>query len=177
MSEAPIRQVYLTGFMGSGKSTIGRRLAAALRWEFVDLDERVEARCALSIQQIFERHGEEWFRQQEHEALVGISTAAPAVVAVGGGAVLREENREVMASRGLTVWLDVPFEVVLQRLAEGERRRRPLFAGEAEARELFEQRLPAYRRADVRIEIASTETPRAVAAKIERLVSQRQCAT
>jgi shikimate kinase len=177
MPKTPIRHVFLTGFMGSGKSTIGRRLAAALNWEFVDLDERVEAHCALSIRQIFERHGEEWFRQQEHEALVGISTATPTVVAVGGGAVVREENRKVMASRGLTVWLDVPFETVIERLPEDERRHRPLFASKAAARTLYEQRRPAYRRAEVRIEIASTETPRTVAAKIERLVRQRQCAT
>ncbi|MGA2434402.1 MAG: shikimate kinase, partial [Bryobacteraceae bacterium] len=113
--------IYLAGFMGSGKTMVGKLLADRLGWNFIDLDAVIEAEQGTSIASIFETRGEEHFRQLETEAIRKrmrtVRTGVPMVVALGGGAFLRPENFEMLRENGVTVWLDCPFETVRQRVA------------------------------------------------------------
>jgi shikimate kinase len=155
--------VCLTGFMGSGKSTIGRLLAAQLAWRFADLDAEIERESGLSISQIFTQKGEVVFREIEHKCLVRILHAASArntqlVLALGGGTfaqprnmtLIRELNTTQRNAGTVVVWLDCATEDLLQRcVLMGDR---PLFRDEASFRKLYEERLPHYRQADYRVE-------------------------
>ena len=157
------RVVCLTGFMGSGKSTVGRLLAAQLAWRFVDLDAEIERESSLTVSQIFAQKGELVFREIEHACLSRILGSATArdmrlVLALGGGtfaqprsiALIRESG---VVKRGLgaaVIWLDCATEELLQRcVLMGDR---PLFRDEASFRKLYEERLPYYRQADYRVE-------------------------
>jgi shikimate kinase len=108
--------IYLVGFMGSGKSTVGRRLAEALGWTFVDLDDDIEAATGRTIADIFSNDGEQAFRDAEHAALQARVSGSNAVVALGGGAFTFVRNRDVMKGAGTSVWLDCPFELALRRV-------------------------------------------------------------
>lgn len=155
--------VCLTGFMGSGKSTIGRLLAAQLAWHFADLDEEIEKSCGLSVSQIFAQKGEAAFRELEHECLGRILGAASArrarlVLALGGGTFTQQRNAALLrdstpAARNTgpaVIWLDCPADELLRRcVLMGDR---PLFRDEASFRRLYEERLPYYRMADYRVE-------------------------
>jgi shikimate kinase len=155
--------VCLTGFMGSGKSTVGRLLAAQLAWHFVDLDAEIERHTGLPISKIFEQKGEAVFRDIEHECLVRVLGSAAerdtrTVLALGGGTFAQPRNAAMLrefgtASRGSAVaflWLDCPIGDLLQRcVLMGDR---PLFRDEASFRKLYEERLPYYQQADFRVE-------------------------
>ena len=149
------RALLLAGMMGSGKTSVGRLLAQRLGWEFIDTDERIETQHALSIAEIFAREGEDAFRAAEHAVLRALPDRR-AVIALGGGAVVSDENRAVLAHKGTLVWLDAPPERLAERSAAGPER--PLLAGlDAAARlerlrELAAARAPAYASAHVRIE-------------------------
>ncbi|MEM9589339.1 MAG: shikimate kinase [Planctomycetota bacterium] len=113
-----MHHIYLTGYRGTGKTSTGRLLARQLARPLIDLDARIEADSRRSIAEIFERDGEESFRDLESDALAAVaSQAEPAVVALGGGAILRPQNRERIASSGTCVWLDADPEVIARRLA------------------------------------------------------------
>ncbi|MGB5175562.1 MAG: shikimate kinase [Thermoanaerobaculia bacterium] len=176
MTTSRIRHIYLTGFMGAGKSTVGRALGQRLGWVFLDLDASVAERCQMSIPQIFAERGQEWFRQQEHDALAAIPGRTNTVVAVGGGGLERPDNRRLMRQRGVTVWLDVPFSLILQRLDDGGRRIRPLFSDEAAAHQLFDERRLRYARADHVVQIRTEREPEAVADDILDLIGKQKCA-
>ncbi len=150
MSVQRARLIYLVGFMGAGKSSVGARLAEALRWPFIDLDTAIEAGQALSIRQIFEQAGEPFFRAVERAALTEVIKKEPAVIALGGGTFAQPANVELIQVRGgATVWLDCsPRE--LWRRCEGITNR-PLFRDAASFEQLFVKRLPFYERADYRI--------------------------
>jgi shikimate kinase len=157
------RLVCLTGFMGSGKSTVGRLLAAQLAWHFADLDDEIERGAGLSIFQIFAQKGEPVFRDIEHESLARILGSASArnsrmVLSLGGGTFAQSRNAALLREFGavqrnagpVIVWLDCPAESLLQRcVLMGDR---PLFRDEASFRKLYEERLPYYRQADFRVE-------------------------
>ena len=118
------RSLVLVGLSGSGKSTVGRLLASRLSLPFVDTDRQVELRAGMSIAEMFERLGEEEFRRQESEVLIE-SCAGQAVVATGGGAVLRADNRDILRAGNLVVWIDVPVPLLVKRLnghTQGEER-------------------------------------------------------
>lgn len=163
--------VCLTGFMGSGKSTVGRLLAARLAWHFVDLDSDIERHTGLPIAQIFEQQGEPVFRDIEHECLTRVlgwasERDARVVLALGGGTFAQPRNAALIHDvdspqrAGIAVvWLDCAIESLLQRcVLMGDR---PLFRDEASFRRLYEERLPYYRQADYRIE-SSGESIRVV---------------
>ncbi len=152
----PERQIYLVGFMGSGKSTVGPPLALALGRPFHDLDRLVEAAGGNRITKIFERLGESGFRRLETERLRRIAAAEPSVIAVGGGAFHQEANRRLMKRTGVTVWLQVSLETARER-ALGDRDR-PLARDPAAFRRLFEERLRIYGEADLHVP-AEGKTP------------------
>ena len=144
------RVLYLLGFMGSGKSTVGELLAGVLGWPFIDLDTIIEAGQGLSIREIFENSGEPFFRQVERAALTEASKAEPAVIALGGGTFAQPLNVDLIrAAGGTTVWLDCPPEILRERCRGMENR--PLFRDEESFKQLFMDRLPYYRLADFRI--------------------------
>ena len=147
--------ISLVGFMCSGKSAVGRRLATTLDLDFVETDGLVEAAAGIAIRDIFERDGEEHFRRLEHEAVEAASLRDNCVVACGGGVVTREENVILLRERTTVVWLDVTVEQVLYRL-KGQPGTRPLLAGsnpEERAAEMLAARRPLYEAAaDIRIE-------------------------
>ena len=157
--------IYLVGFMGSGKSTVGRALADELGWSFVDLDEEIERREQITIADIFDRHGEAVFRQIEaailKERVRNVQSGRPQVVSLGGGAFVPEENFELISNNGVTIWLDCEFSHIERRIA-GETHR-PLARDPQHLRKLFESRRDSYSRADYRVEVIDDDTRSAVA--------------
>jgi shikimate kinase len=168
--------VYLTGFMGVGKTTVGRILAQLMERPFIDLDETIEARQSATIREIFQSVGESGFRELEAAVLRELD-AAPAVVALGGGVQARRENREWLATHGTTVWLDLALEDLMTRLRDEERARRPLLKSEAQIRQLYRVRREGYSDSDLRIEVLSSDSAEVVALRIRDRMEQKQCAT
>ena len=146
------KKVFLVGFMGSGKSTVGKVLAKKLRGPFVDLDEEIEIREGLTIDQIFSLKGEKYFRELEVEVLKDITYSLPAfVMATGGGLGANEEAMEFMKRHGAVVWLRIPFETFKKRTAKDPNR--PLLKrGEEELKRLFEKRQRVYSKAPIHID-------------------------
>ncbi len=161
--------IYLVGFMGAGKTCVGRRLAELSDRSFVDLDDWIEDREGTSIREIFRLHGEHYFRHVEREELQKASRMSAAVVALGGGAFCAEENQAIVKDTGLSVWLHAPLELLYARCAGDAAR--PLLTTPEALGTLFRQRIPFYRRADYCIEV--TEMPvDAVARRIVQIISQ-----
>ena len=156
--------IYLVGFMGSGKTTIGSHLADELGWSFVDLDADIEAEQGTSISNIFDTRGEDEFRRIETEAIQKrirlIERGRPMVVALGGGAFAQPRNFELLENNGISVWLDCPFAVVQARVSQGSDR--PLARDPDRFRELYESRRSAYERADFRVEVGGDDPAPAV---------------
>lgn len=156
--------LYLVGFMGCGKTTVGRMLARRLGWRFSDLDEEIEARAQMTISEIFERFGEEQFRQLEHEALkrriADIARGVPWVVAVGGGCFAQPRNYQLISDNGVSIWLDAPLEMLRARVAQSSAR--PLARDPAKFEELYHARRPFYEKADYRIAIGPGGSAEAV---------------
>ena len=167
--------VYLTGFMGAGKTTSGKLLADLLGRTFVDLDAIIESRQAMTIPEIFASHGEESFRQMESAALRSVDDTDPAVIATGGGILSRPGNREWMRAHGTAVWLHVPFEALIERLKGSELKLRPLFFDRGQVRALYESRLPEYGDSDLRIEVSSSHSAVVVAAMIRDILEDTEC--
>jgi len=165
--------VCLAGFMGSGKTTVGRLLSAQMGCRFVDLDERIEQAAGVSIREIFERSGEPGFRELEFETLSRVlgevsEAGGSAVLALGGGTwtFAQTRNRVLLQQAGaVVIWLDCPLEELARRCATMTNR--PLFRDETSLRDLYHQRLPSYRTADFRVEV--TGEPREVVARIREL--------
>ncbi len=158
--------IYLVGFMGSGKSTVGRLLAERLGWSFADIDEEIERAEHATIPEIFETRGEAEFREIEARILQDhvseIEAGQPAVIAVGGGAFVRAANREAILRSGVAVWLDCPFEIVQRRV--GLASHRPLARDPERFAKLFEERRPVYALANVHIAIDCDDPAPAVEA-------------
>ena len=156
--------LYVVGFMASGKSTIGRKLADALGWDFVDLDEDIESREQMKIATIFDTRGEPVFRDAEHNALAArvkkIEMGRPMVIALGGGAFVQERNRDLIAANGISIWLDASFAMVSERVLEN--RDRPLARDPEAFQRMFEARREHYCKADLRIEVRGNDPMEAV---------------
>jgi shikimate kinase len=150
------RHVALVGFMASGKSTIGRKLARKLGWSFCDTDALV-ARNHGPIRTIFAREGEAAFRDYEREAIrTALDNADPSVVALGGGALTTAANRRILTERAYRVFLKVPAEQILARVRRS-RETRPVLGPAptlARIRELYASRMPDYESADRVVEAA-----------------------
>jgi shikimate kinase len=149
---APIKRIVLTGFMGSGKSTVGPLVAARLGWRFVDADNVIEAEAGLGIAEIFARHGETAFRDMEHATIKRLASNDGLVLALGGGAIEHAETRELLltAEGTLLVHLEVALETTLARCG-GTEHERPVLADRANLEGRYARRLPLYRMAHVSI--------------------------
>jgi shikimate kinase len=162
--------VYLVGFMGCGKTTVGRALADELGWSFFDLDADIEQAAGASITHIFETRGEAAFRKLETEALKGrvrsVRSGCPQVIALGGGAFTIQDNVDLAANHGISIWLDAPLDVIESRIAAETHR--PLARDPVRLRHLFESRRDDYARADFRIETHG-HSPEAVVSRIMAL--------
>jgi len=162
--------LYLVGFMGSGKSEVGRLLAHELGWSFADTDEDIETSQGVSIAEIFDTRGEQEFRRIEQEALRKrlreVESGKPIVLALGGGAFVDPANQRMLVERGVTVWLDCPFPRISSRL-EGQTHR-PLARDPATFQRLYHDRRDTYSKAEYRIE-ADTDDPAAITAEILKL--------
>src|SRR5438105_1849728 len=110
------RAVVMVGMMGAGKSSIGRRLASRLGLPFVDADSEIEVAANASITEIFDRHGEEYFRDGERRVIRRLLDGAPKVLATGGGAFIQPETREAIRTDGISVWLQADRELILSRV-------------------------------------------------------------
>lgn len=157
--------IFLIGMMGTGKSTVGQILAQAMNYRFFDTDILIERVANQSINDLFATQGEKSFRDLETEVLAQISAYTRSVIATGGGIVLRQKNWSYL-HHGLIIWLDVPVEVLIKRLAEDQSR--PLLQT-TDLREkldsLLEQRRSLYSLADLHIKIAR-QTPSEVVEEI-----------
>jgi shikimate kinase len=173
-----MNRIFLVGFMGAGKSRVGEALAQLLSSRFVDLDERLCRRFGVAIPEIFAHHGEAVFRASETEELAAVAaTEHDVVVATGGGAFCSEGNRRLIEAAGATsIYLDLPWEALRRRLGAAHAGR-PLYGSEAAARRLWEARQPAYRCADLIVELAGDEEPGEAAAMVAGALREASCAT
>jgi shikimate kinase len=145
-----VKRIFLTGFMGAGKTTVGRLLAASLGWDFLDLDQEIVETAGVSIPEIFALQGELVFRSMETEALRRVLLRERVVVSTGGGIVTVPLNRSLMRRSGSVINLRVTLEDVLQRLADDNSR--PLLSGEnrsAKITTLLAERAAGYADADL----------------------------
>ena len=165
LDDAP---VFLVGFMGAGKTTVGRALARHLRYAFFDLDELISARAGKSVQEIFADLGEAEFRSLESAAIDTCRHMIRSVVALGGGAYVSEENRASLRAIGKTVWLDCPIEICLKRIS-GDKSR-PLLGDEDDMRPLHAHRRAAYAQADYAVQ-AGDLSPEQLAIEITTILN------
>lgn len=138
------RSIVLVGMMGAGKSSVGRRLAGRLGIPFVDADTEIETAAKMTIPEIFEKHGEPYFRAGEKRVIARLLDHGPQVLATGGGAVMDAQTRALIRDKGVSVWLKADVEVLLKRTKR--RGDRPLAE---RIKELLPQREPFYAEADV----------------------------
>lgn len=165
----PKRHVYLIGMPGSGKSTVGRALASLLSLDFIDTDARIVALTGVSIRTIFEIEGEEGFRERESRVLEACSRDPMAVIATGGGAVLRERNRRLMRDTGRVIYLRATVDQLAQRTARDKSR--PLLQNggqRARLHELLEQRSHLYDAIADLVMDSSARSAKALAAEIAK---------
>lgn len=177
-SAAGVRAVFLVGFMGSGKNTVGQELARRLAWEFIDLDSRIETRERQTVPEIFRLQGEQGFRLAETRALRDLLTNSltrPSVVALGGGAFVQENNRQLL--RGWpSVFLDAPAEEHWRRCLQHEAEsavERPLRKDREQFARLHAERLPFYRQASLVVDTSGKEVS-AICREIERALELRK---
>lgn len=140
------QNLYLVGMMGAGKTSIGRQLAKRLQRRFVDVDHEIEAQTGVRIPTIFEIEGEAGFREREAQAIAQLTAQPGLVLATGGGAVMREENRRHLRDSGVVIYLRVPPQTLFERTRHD--RNRPLLQVEnplGRIEELYAQRDPLYR--------------------------------
>jgi len=167
MTEGPSRpsRIVLVGFMGSGKTSVGRALAELLGWRLVDLDALIEQRAGRSVAEIFKERGEAAFREEERAAAIEACREERTVIAAGGGAFAQAETRRILSRDAASVFLRCDVEVLLDRIpADG---RRPLAGNRETMRRLYADREPAYRLADRAVD-ATRVGPRELAAEIAR---------
>ena len=146
------RPVVLVGMMGVGKSTVGRKLAMLLHLNFCDADDAIEEAAQMSVSEIFERFGEDYFRDGERRVIARLIDGGPAVIATGGGAFVQEDTRALILERGIAVWLDADVETLLDRVRRKDTR--PLLR-DGDPREIITRlkaaREPAYAEAPIHV--------------------------
>ncbi len=162
------KNIFLIGFMGAGKTSVGRVLAKKMGLDFIDLDEVIKKELGMAIPEIFSRFGEDFFRDEESKALRSVSQRKGQVIATGGGVVLREGNWEIMKNDGITIYLKASAGVLWSRVKSNTSR--PLLQVEnpfERLQELFSKRVSLYERADLMVNTENL-SPADVAEKIIR---------
>lgn len=152
------RSLVLVGMMGAGKSSVGRRLATRLGLSFVDADVEIEAAAGMTIPEIFASHGEPYFRAGEARVIARLLGGDAQVLATGGGAFMNPETRAIIREKGISIWLNADFEVLMRRIKR--RTDRPLMRTDDPSetlRRLIDERYPVYAEADLTIQ--SREVP------------------
>ncbi|WP_217557746.1 shikimate kinase [Paenibacillus sp. GbtcB18] len=153
MSTQPRSNIVLIGFMGTGKTTVGLKLADRLGWPMIDTDEEIVKKAGMSIPELFATHGEAHFRTLEREVVRETLAGSHRVISTGGGAVLAEENRACMSERGFVAALSASLETIVERVKNDSNR--PLLQGsglEEKVRTMLQERQDAYRFADLTID-------------------------
>jgi shikimate kinase len=172
-SVEPEKSIVLVGLMGAGKTCIGMRLAKKLGMEFVDADAEIESAADCTIEEIFERYGEQAFRDGERRVIARLLEEKPCVLATGGGAFMNTETRDNVRRSGISIWLKADLDVLLQRVSR--RNNRPLLKKgnrrETLAR-LIEERYPSYETADITIETGN-ESPDATVDRVMSALAER----
>ncbi len=172
-----MHNIYLVGFMGSGKTSAGRELARHMERTFIDLDGCLEDSLGMPIHEVFRSRGEHAFREAERDILERTSRLNDVVVATGGGAFCDPVNRDIMHSAGgCSVFLKVPWPVLMERL-EADHDGRPKFTGPTAARLLYDTRVPHYEEATCTVVLTGSESPRVVAEVIADRLAGVPCAT
>lgn len=165
-----MKNIILCGFMGCGKSTIGKILAKKTGTTFVDMDNYIEKKAGMSISEIFEKHGEDHFRDLEHQACIELSQTDNKIIAAGGGALTFDRNITALKENGTILFLDASYKAICIRLKNDTTR--PLLQCEnrnEKIRELLEKRVPLYRKAaDLTVE--ANLPPNKVTAKIMEII-------
>jgi shikimate kinase len=168
------RNIVLTGFMATGKSSVGRCLAARLGYEFVDLDGWIEAEAGMSIPEIFTTQGEAAFRTLESRMIERVAGRTGCVVATGGGAVVNPRNLDTLKRSGIVIALTASPETILSRVGEGHER--PMLRGgpkEERIRLLMEERASAYARADLSVDTSDRSVDEVVDHLLDVLAMRR----
>lgn len=162
------KNIIITGFMGTGKTSTGKILASRMGWDFVDTDERIVEKAGLSIPEIFEKYGEPHFRKLEKEVIKEATSGSHLVIATGGGAIIDRENYEMMKSSGIIICLTADEKEIEKRVDDT----RPLLKGNRlEAiRHLMRERDAYYKMADITVDTTG-KSPSAVAEEIMNLLS------
>lgn len=166
------KPVFLSGMMGSGKSTVGRLLAKKMDVPFHDLDDLIEKQEQMPIPEIFNKKGEEHFRKVERDLLENRAKKLRGVIALGGGSLQNQEVVDHLKNVGITVFLQVPISVLLKRLRGG--RNRPMLSDvdlEEKFRTLMNERLPLYEQANITISIENEPHIRVVQSIIDKLTT------
>lgn len=172
-----MKAIFLIGYMGCGKSTLGRNLAKRCDIEFIDLDDYIESKAGKKIREIFADEGEAAFRELERRTLVEVSGRDNVLVACGGGTPCFGDNMALMNERGLTVLLQASHERLLERLKRG-RAKRPLIANlsdeelDAFITEQLAKRMPHYSKAAVTFDSTTLENEDEIEAKCEAFISR-----
>lgn len=166
----PDKTIVLVGLMGAGKTTVGRRLAKRLGLEFADSDFEIEKAAQMSVGEIFETYGEDYFRAGERRVIARLIGGPSRVLATGGGAFINDETRALMKTEAITIWLDAELQVLVERT--GRRDTRPLLNnGDPEQilKELLQKRGPIYAEADIHIQSSEGPHDEVVEAIVEAL--------
>ncbi|EHQ88069.1 shikimate kinase [Desulfosporosinus youngiae] len=166
-----MRNIVLIGFMGTGKSTVGKRLAQSLAWDFVDTDYEIGEVTSMSVSEIFRRHGETRFRSEESIVVTRLSQQERLVIATGGGTVLNPANWNALAQNGIVIALHASLEAILARI--GHKNDRPLLKGPRDVIEkLWSDRQACYAQADYIVDTSKKsidEVVREILAWLERM--------
>lgn len=161
------KSVVLVGMMGAGKTAVGRTVAETLGVPFCDSDHEIEAAANMTIAEIFERDGEAFFRRKESQVIERLLAGTPGIVSTGGGAFMNPDNREMISSAGVSVWLNAPLDLLWQRVRHKETR--PLLRTSdplGTLRGLYETRVPVYALADLEVPSAHGLSLEAMARRV-----------
>lgn len=143
------KNIYLTGFMGAGKSTVGKLLAKKLSRQFVDTDGLIEKKANQTIKSIFEKFGESYFRDLEAQVIAELDRQQNLVVSLGGGAILLEENRHIL-NKGVWIFIELPLPILKERALRSTKR--PLAKDSSSFEALYQKRISLYKLAHVTIQ-------------------------
>ncbi|MBI3753031.1 MAG: shikimate kinase [Deltaproteobacteria bacterium] len=167
-----MKNIVLTGFMGTGKSSVGRRLARELHLKFIDTDGLIEKEAGINTNGIFEKFGEAYFREMESKVINEISTRRDMVIATGGGAIVNQQNLEALKRNGIVICLTASIDAILSRVGSGDER--PLLSrgDKKEAiSNLLKQREPFYKKADFIIDTTTKTVGEVVEEIKEKLLA------